>query len=86
MIKTSIHALTRRGAASAGPSTARLAFIIIIIIVYLLAQIKIHKINSNSNNYKTVLNGQRLDEHLQMPTVKPTRNVRTHVQRDAYTQ
>ena len=85
MIKTSIRALTRRGAVSAGPSTARLAFIIIIII-YLLAQIKIHKINSNGNNYKTVLNGQRLDEHLQMPTVKPTRNVRTRVQRHAYTQ
>jgi len=31
--------------------------IIIIIVIYLLAQIKIHKINSNGNNYNIVLHG-----------------------------
>jgi len=30
-----------------------------VVIVYLLAPIKIHKINSNGNNYKIVLNGQK---------------------------
>ena len=54
--------------------------------INLLGQIKIHKINSNDNNCDSAKWTKRLDEHLQMATVKPTRKVRLHVQRDAYTQ
>jgi len=52
----------------------------IYLFIYLLAQIKIHK-NSNHNNCEMVLNGQKGSmRHLQMPTVKPTRKARLHVQ------
>jgi len=48
------------------------------------------KKDSNDNNIGLLWYSakwtKRLDEHLQMPTVKPTRIVLMHVQRDAYTQ
>jgi len=52
--------------------------------IYLLAQIN-HTINSNNNNIRNSAKwSKKLDEHIQMPTVKPTQSPHSLCDSDMY--